>query len=159
MLCKEKYCAKFNKYSLPRDNKKIGLSSGLLLAILPKCPFCFMAFSSTVVLCGEAGTFTATDTHSSLTTFLLSVLFCGITLVSMLLNYHNNRTKFAMLLALAGSSFILFSVTKGGGFALYYCGVAVIFFAVWLNGSVRSFFGKIRTLFSKNTTNKIAQFQ
>ncbi|MDP4264582.1 MAG: hypothetical protein Q8941_18780 [Bacteroidota bacterium] len=133
--------------------------AGLILALLPKCPFCVMAFSSTFVLCGKAGTFTDTHTHSSSTTFLLSALFCGITLAGILFNYRDSRTKYALLLALAGSACILFSVAKGGGLALYYSGVVFIFCGVWLNGSLLFFAGKIRALLTKTSSHKLARFQ
>ena len=159
MLFEKKHCVKFNKYTLPGAKKKFSFFAGLLLALLPKCPFCFMAFSSTFILCDEAGTFTDTHTHSSSTTFLLSALFCGITFVGILFNYRDSRTRYALMLALAGSACILFSVAKGGGLALYYCGVAFIFYGVWLNGSLLFFVGKIRKYFSKNIRNQIVELQ
>jgi uncharacterized membrane protein len=159
MLYKKKQCAKYHKYTLPRTKNKFNFFTGLMLVLLPKCPFCVMAFSSTFVLCGKAGTFTATHTHFSSTTFLLSAFFCAITIVSVLFNYRDSRTKYALLLALAGSSCILFSVAKGGGLALYYFGVLFIFFGVWLNGSLLFFVGKIRALLTKDGSNKIVGLQ
>jgi hypothetical protein len=90
---------------------------------------------------------------------LLSALFCGITLIGIFLNYRDSRTKYALLLALAGSACILFSVTKGGGLTLYYTGVAFIFFGVWLNGSLLFFVRKIRSLLIKNSRKKIVELQ
>lgn len=158
MLFEKKHCVKSDKYNLPHGKKKLGLFAGLLLALLPKCPLCFMAFSSTFVLCDEAGTFTETHTHSSPTVLILSALFCGITLVSMFFNYRDTRTKYALLLVLAGSAFILYSVVAGGGLSLYYSGVVCIFFGVWLNGSLLFFVGKLRNFFIKNRGNRIVQF-
>lgn len=153
MLCESKHCVKYNKYHLPRDKKSISFFTGLLLIVLPKCPFCFIAYSSTFVLCSEAGTFTTTNAHSSSTTFLLSVLFCGITLAGIVFNYRDNRTRYSLLLALTGSACVLFSVAKSGGLALYYSGVLFIFFGVWLNGSLLFLFRKISGFFIR--TEKI----
>jgi hypothetical protein len=158
MVVEKKHCRKLDKYTLPRDKKKISFFAGFMLLLLPKCPFCFMAFSSTFVLCDQAGTFTDTHTHSSSTTFLLSLLFCVITLASIIFNYRGNRTKYALLLALAGSSYILFSIAIGGGLALYYIGVAFIFSGVWLNGSLLFIVGKIRDFLFKNRGNRIVEF-
>lgn len=63
------------------------------------------------------------------------------------------------MLALAGSSCILFSVVKGGGLALYYSGVAFVFCGVWLNGNFLFFVGKIRVFFAKNSRNPIVELQ
>ncbi|KAA9036526.1 hypothetical protein FW778_18065 [Ginsengibacter hankyongi] len=117
-----------------------------------------MAFSSTFVLCDQAGTFMDTHTHSSLTTLILSALFCGIVLVCMLFNYRDNRTRYALLLAFTGSTCLLYSVALGGGLALYYSGVALIFCGVWLNGSLLFFIGKLRNFFIKKSGNRIVQF-
>jgi hypothetical protein len=159
MLFEKKHCVKFNKYVAGRAKKKFSFFAGLILALLPKCPFCFMAFSSTFVLCDQAGTFTDTHTHSSSTTFLLSSLFCGITFAGILFNYHDNRTKYALMLALAGSACIVFSVAMGGGLALYYCGVSFILFGVWLNGRFLFFVRKIRKYFFKDIRNPIIELQ
>lgn len=158
MLFEKKHCVKSDKYNLPRCEKKLSFFAGILLALLPKCPLCFMAFSSTFVLCDEAGTFTDTHTHSSPTVLILSTLFCGITLVSMLFNYRDTRTKYALLLVLAGSACILYSVVEGGGLSLYYSGVACIFCGVWLNGSLLFFVRKLRKFFIKNNDNRMVEY-
>lgn len=159
MLFEKKHCTKFNKYVSPGAKKKFGFFAGILLALLPKCPFCFMAFSSTFILCDQAGTFTDTQAHSSSTTFLLSALFCTITFAGILFNYRDNKTKYALMLAVAGSACILFSIAMGGGLALYYCGVAFIFYGVWLNGSLLFFIRKFRKYFFKNIRNQIVELR
>lgn len=158
MPCVNKQCDKYHQYDLPRKKKKFSFAAGLILALLPKCPFCVMAYSGTLVLCGQAGTLTTTHLYSSATTFLLTALFCIITLAGILLNYRDNRTNYALLLAFAGSSCILFSVARGGGLTLYYIGVLSIFCGVWLNGSLFFFARKIRNLLAKYSSNNIVDF-
>ncbi|AEW01400.1 hypothetical protein Niako_5161 [Niastella koreensis GR20-10] len=63
-----------------------------------------------------------------------------------------------MLLALAGSFCISFSVTVGGGLVLYYSGVLFVFAGVWLNGSLLSFVVKVRALLGKNNSTNPAEF-
>ncbi len=159
MRCEKKQCTAYNEITFTRTKKKLGFIAGLLLALLPKCPFCVMAFSSTFILCGEAGTFTTAHTYTSSTTFFLTLLFCGITLIGIVFNYHGNRTKYALLLALAGSLCILFSVARGGGLTLYYGGVLFVFAGVWLNGNLLFFVAKIRAFFSKDSGNKPVEFK
>lgn len=159
MVVEKKHCRKLGKYTLPQDKKKFSFFAGLLLVLLPKCPLCFMAFSSTFVLCDQAGTFTNTYSHSSSTALWLSVLFCIITLVSIIFNYRGSRTEYALLLALAGSLFILFSVVKSGGLALYYSGVSLVFLGVWLNSSLLFIVGKIRNFLFKNNRYHIVEIQ
>lgn len=154
MRCEKKQCTASNEFTFTRTKKKLGFTAGLLLALLPKCPFCVMAFTSTFVLCGEAGTFTTEHTYTSSTTLFLTLFFCGIALLGIVFNYRGNRTKYAMLLALAGSFCILLSVTRGGSLALYYSGVFFVFAGVWLNGSLLFFVTKIRALLSRNSINK-----
>ncbi len=124
--------------------KYIGLLTGILLALLPKCPFCFVAFSSTLILCGNAGGM-ATRTFSSPATLGFSIGFCLLTLISIILNYRDARTKYAIFLVVSGSCMVILSVTTGGGYAMYYGGILVIFTGVWLNASLLFFIQKIKT--------------
>lgn len=152
------HCIKRGNDRLPAGKRKFSFFSGLMLALLPKCPFCFMAYSSTFVLCDEAGTFTNTHTRSSSTTLMLSLLFCVMILAGILFNYGGNKTRYALLLALAGSSALLFSVVNGGGLALYYSGVLLIFLGIWLNGSLLFVIEKIRNFFLKASKTASCNF-
>lgn len=127
MQCEKKYCTKFNENRFSGSKNKFVFFAGILLFLLPKCPLCFMAFSSTMVLCSQAGILTEMHTTSSLISLLFSSFFCLLVLLGMFFNYRDGRTIYALLLALAGSCCILFSVTKGGGLQLYYVGLAFIF--------------------------------
>jgi hypothetical protein len=131
--------------------------TGLLLALLPKCPFCLVAYSGTVVLCGKGGSVFTSHTISSEATFYSSLVLCGIILTSILLNNRKDaRTAYAFLLATLGSAIVLFSVTRGGGILLYYLGVVTIFGAVWLNGSLLFFVSRLRA-FLKNQPTPVHQ--
>ena len=137
--------------------KNAGLITGLLLALLPKCPFCLVAYSSTVVLCGKGGTQLTNHPVSSGATFYLSLFLCLVILLSILLNNRKDpRTSYAFLLALCGSACILFAVTRGGGIFLYYLGVITVFCAVWLNGSLLFFISRI-SVYMKNRPAAIHQ--
>lgn len=132
--------------------KNAGLFTGILLALLPKCPFCFVAFSSTMMLCGEGGTLASQRTFTSSATILFTVLFCLVALICIILNYRDARTKYAVALAVLGTTFIVLSVTVIGGLPLYYSGVAFVFIAVWLNASLLYLLHKVKNSFSKRAS-------
>lgn len=110
-----------------------GLYATLLLAILPKCPFCMLAFSSTLVLCGkgEDSTVTTVQRHSG--TLYLSLLLCGLTLLGILLNYQRRRTLLALIPTVTGMGLIVFSVTLAGGQFLYYTGIILMLTGILFN--------------------------
>ncbi|MGZ8559680.1 MAG: hypothetical protein ACXWWC_15160 [Chitinophagaceae bacterium] len=138
-------CKPCKKRKAVSENKKpVGLLTTLFLILLPKCPFCLMAFTSTFILCGKAGGVSEmTDTSSSATTIFITSFFCVSVLLSILLNYRDIRTKYALLIAATGCLLILFSVSVGGGLPLYYAGVLLVFFGVWLNASLLYIIRKI----------------
>jgi hypothetical protein len=143
-----------NKSCAPCKNKnrkivsgnQTGLLGGILLAMLPKCPFCYMAFSGTLVLCGNGGGM-FTKTFCSLPTQIFSVTFCLLVLLFIFLNFGDKRTVYAIALAVAGSTMIFYSTTIAGGLILYYSGVVVIFSGVWLNASLLYFIARVRKYF------------
>jgi hypothetical protein len=120
-----------------------GLMTGLLLALLPKCPFCIMAFTGTAVLCGEGSVVEISRTHNSLLTILVTGVLCLVTCMGIALNRRGNRTMYALAIAAAGISMIMFSVIRSGGQPVYYGGITLVFFAVWLNGSLLWFVRKL----------------
>lgn len=126
--------------------KPTGLLSTILLIVLPKCPFCIIAFSSTFILCGNAGG-VSEQTHSYLSplTILITSILCLIVLLSIAFNYRDSRTKYAFILALAGSLLLLYSVCVGGGKSVYYSGAFLIFIGVWLNASLLYVLHKLRS--------------
>lgn len=124
------------KKSTPNPVKHTGIWSLLLLGILPKCPFCIMAYTSTALMCsnGVVSQGSSTTFHSSLTIGIC--IFTGLLVVlGILLNWRDKRTYWSLAWALAGIAMVLYSVMKEGGTQLYYTGVALVFVGVWVNGS------------------------
>lgn len=145
------------KKRVSKGKKQVGLLTTVLLVLLPKCPFCVMAYSGTFILCGKAGGVSETGS-SSPTTIFITLFFCLLVLLSILFNYRDARTRYALLLAVAGSVVIMYSVTAGGGLPFYYAGVILVFTGVWLNASLLYIISRItarRKLIKKMSTEII----
>ena len=133
--CKQKKSA-----SPQRD---AGLWSGLLLLLVPKCPFCFMAFSSVLVFCGEKDAGLHSRNFYSLTTLILTAVFCVTALVSIILYYRPGQGRYALAMAIPGILAIIFSVTMAGGITLYYSGALLVLSGLVRNSGLWSFSEKI----------------
>jgi hypothetical protein len=124
--------------------KSYGLLGGLFLALLPKCPFCVMAYSGTLMLCGKDSLTASTHTYTSVTTIVFTSFFCLLTILSIYFNNRGVRTRNALLLSAVGVCLVFSSVLFFGGWTLYYTGVIILFAGVWLNGSMFYFAGKLK---------------
>src|SRR5688572_15943979 len=152
-------CKPCKKKKIVSEGKKpFGFLTTILLVLLPKCPFCLMAFSSTVILCGKAGGVSEL-TLTSATTIFVTSFFCFLVLISILFNYRDARTKYALLLVATGCALVMCSVCIGGGLLLYYSGVILLFFGVWLNASllyiIRKITSKLKISGDKNYSRQI----
>lgn len=115
---------------------KMSLAAWFLLALLPKCPFCIMAFTSTAILCGEGAMTTVSRTHNSPLTITITAILGLTTLLAILFNRKGARTWYALGLSVPGFVMVLFSVIRNGGQPLYYAGIGLLFLGVWMNGSL-----------------------
>lgn len=128
----------------PAARPKMEVASWLMLALLPKCPFCIMAFTSTAMLCGEGVITTASRTHNSPLTIIITAILGITTLTAILLNRKGSRTFYAFGLAFVGFGMIMYSVIRNGGQPLYYTGILTLFLGVWMNGSLPWLWKSIR---------------
>lgn len=144
MIIRAEQCGNCNKKLNSQTQKNLGILSWILLAILPKCPFCILAYTSTAVLCGKNTLMETQHTNNSIPTVLITSFFCSLILISLLLNFRGKRTKYALALAGLGVLMILISVILRGGEELYFIGVLIVSVAIWLNGSLISIVRKIR---------------
>jgi hypothetical protein len=140
-------CNSCKKANTP-SKRNLGLWGGLILAILPKCPFCVMAYTGTLALCSKETVQVLDHSFSSATTIAVTSFFCLFTLAGIYLNNRGNRTRFALMISAAGTIIVLCSAAFYGGIALYYAGVAIIFAGAWLNGSLLYFINKAKQIFS-----------
>lgn len=136
-------CKSCNSYAKPTSNSGYSWISGILLAVIPKCPFCLLAYSSTMMLCGEGSIINSSATHISPITIVLTSLLGILTLIGIFLNKRGKRTLYALMMALFGMSLLISSVLLGGGELLYYIGTSIVFIAIWFNGSMFWFVNKL----------------
>jgi hypothetical protein len=135
-------CRQCRKAKRPVD--KHAWLTGILMVVLPKCPFCVFAYSSTIMLCSKDAITSTTNLHHSQSTILFTVILCFVTLAGIAFNWRGRRTMYAIGIALTGSLLAVYSVLYGGGEFLYYCGVLLIFTGVWLNGSLLYVINRVR---------------
>jgi hypothetical protein len=113
--------------------KSLGGLASLLIVILPKCPFCILAYSSAVTLCSG----TKLYNHSPAWTSWISIALAGFILLTLLWNYKGYRTLLAIALAFLGSALVLSSELYTGELGTYYAGAVLLLFGIWVNGSFR----------------------
>jgi xanthine/uracil permease len=114
------------------------LLSGLFIAIIPKCSFCVLAYSSAITLCSGKQVYD----HAPQWTSYISVGLAVLTLFFILINYKGWRTILATVLVLIGSGIILRAELITGQLDNYYLGVFVLLLGVWMNASFYYFMKK-----------------
>ena len=107
-----------------------------LLVLLPKCPFCILAYSSTVMMCGKDSFFADVRQHQSGLTIGITASLSLLVLLSIAFNYRDRRSLWSLVIVAVGGSLAIWSTVSGGGEYLYYAGVSMIALGVWLNGSL-----------------------
>lgn len=115
--------------------KSYGFWSGLLLILLPKCPFCLVAYSSTVALC-TSGPGAIPAQHDNTNALIVSLSLSLVILGSVLINFRGWRTWLALLISMSGIVVLNSSLYYCSGSPWYYTGVVLTFFGVWINGSL-----------------------
>ncbi len=110
----------------------------VFIALIPKCPFCILAYSSAITLCSG----TKVYMHSPAWTSWISIALAAMTLLMILLNYRGQRTIIAASLVIIGSAMIMISELYTGEISIYYCGASILLFGVWFNASFYFFYRK-----------------
>ena len=121
--------------------RRTSFLSTFLIIIIPKCPFCIMAYTSAISICGGADYYMTTNNWVSYIPLVLSVLIFGL----LLMNKRGKRTYLSIALCLLGSLFILGTLQTILEPAFYNLGAALLVLAVWLNGNMFSFISFLRS--------------
>ena len=126
------------------------LFGNLLLVLMPKCSFCVLAYTSTILLCTKDETLVASSLHASPLTIAITAVLCLVVLAGVLLNRRGRRTRVALAVVLSGMALMMTTVVRGGGEALYYTGNLLVFAGIWMNGSFLYLWRQLRQAW-KNT--------
>ena len=111
----------------------------ILVAVLPKCPFCIMAYSGAMSLC--SGKMLYPNAHASSAYLLLGIAL--IVVLGIRLNFRGTRTWIATAIASLGVLLLLISQLFYPSEELYYAAVAILFFGIWINGSFLYFYRRL----------------
>ncbi len=146
MPCKQKQkgCLKL---SIP-SNKGSWLSA-ILIILLPKCPFCVMAYSGAMTMCSGKMIYPNSSSESTYFLAFLSILV----LAGIAFNFKGFKTLISLGIAIVGISFLILSQVYWYSEIAYYLSVFIIVMAIWLNGSLTYFLRYIENLlFNQNRT-------
>lgn len=130
-----------------KQKRKLNLSwlPAIIVAILPKCPFCIMAYSGAMTMCSGNMLYPNAGTSASYLTIGIALFV----LLSMILNYKGRKTQVALLLAASGILLMLIGQFFFISMTNYYLGVLLLFFGIWYNGSFLHFYEKYASAFIK----------
>ena len=141
----EKSCSCPSKKKKSVSKSAYPLLSSVFIALLPKCHFCILAYSSAITLCSG----TKIYDHSPEWTSFVSIGLAALTLVFILINYRGKRTVFSAIMVIIGSILIIRTELYTGEIIEYYYGVFLLLIGVWVNASFYYFYYKfIKPVFS-----------
>jgi hypothetical protein len=138
--CKKK--ANINK---PFSQQKLPFLLSLLIAILPKCPFCIFGYTSVMAMCSG----TTIESHKAGNTVAyVPLLLATFVVVSLLMNYKGIKTWYSLGLALLGTLLINWSALWTGNLMAYFIGAFCLFLSIFINGSFAFFWRNLKQKFS-----------
>ena len=124
---------------------------GLLIALIPKCPFCILTYTSAITVCSSKSIGQYTPHWSS----WISIAFAALTLIITLYNYKGQRTLLATAFVSTGSILIIYSELFSGLLPFYYWGCGLLIFGVWVNGSLPFFLRKAFSFLNRLSFMKV----
>jgi hypothetical protein len=86
-----------------------------IILFLPKCPFCIVAYSSSMTMCGAAPLVSHHIDWGAWLAIGLSIIVLG----SIALNFRGKGTYYALFIALIGSLMVVFGIFKANMMLFY----------------------------------------
>ncbi len=138
-----KHCKNCNSrwkvYTFPNSS----FFSAILIILIPKCPFCIMAYSSAITICGGQDIYMTSNNWVSYIPLVLS----AIVILMIIYNNKGTRTWIAASMALISALFILLSHQLMIPDAFYNVGGVGLIVASWTNGNLMSFVNQVSKKF------------
>lgn len=103
---------------------------GFMILILPKCPFCVVAYTSSMAICGAPS---LTEHHTDWGAWL-SLGLAAVCLWSIARNYRGPGTRAALVVATSGLCLLLVGLFMPHAMRCYYAGAALLFLGSLYNG-------------------------
>ena len=141
-------CPACKRLTAKKHIHKLPVFTGIIIALIPKCPFCILAYSSAISVCGSV----QLSQHSPLWTSWISVILALLTLLFIIFNYKGKKTLLAAAIILAGSGLIFWSELQSGALIQYQWGASLLILGVWLNGSFFFFARKLKEFIQQLTS-------
>ena len=129
------------------NSMNFSMISSVMIALIPKCPFCIMAYSSAITVCGGK----SFQGYSPEWTSFISISLAIVPLILILMNYRGKRTLVAFGILLSGILLIIYSEIITGNLTTYYYGGALLIFGIWYNSSFLFFYYKIKDMVKAGT--------
>jgi hypothetical protein len=111
----------------------------IIILLLPKCPFCLVAYSSTITLCSTAGVFTHTKYHTdwgAYAAIFISVLIAVFMMVTYKLSRGYFRYVSMAAMAVCGSLCMYIGIFHAASMTCYYTGAALLVIATFIYSDV-----------------------
>jgi hypothetical protein len=128
-VCKKRTTKTSKKSTLP-------FLFSLVIAFLPKCPFCIFGYSSVLTMCSGATFHTYNPTFWS----GLPLILTALVLISFIFNFKGTKTYVAAGLVFLGALLLYGATFIYGSLMLYFLAVVLIFLGVFVNGSFQYFY-------------------
>ncbi|MCY7359360.1 MAG: hypothetical protein LH609_18270 [Rudanella sp.] len=100
------------------------------MLILPKCPFCVVAYTSSMAICGAP----PVVNHHTDWGGWLGLGLATVCIGSIARNYRGTGTRTAIIIALLGLSLLLFGLFTANAMLWYYAGASLLFLGSFYNG-------------------------
>jgi hypothetical protein len=139
-------CKNQPKVSAPQQRLSFALS--LLIALLPKCPFCIFGYTSVMAMCSGAS---VSSHKAGNAVAYLPMVFAALVIGSLLWNFKGQKTIWALVLAFVGAGLVNWSALWSGNLIAYFSGAFLIFISIFINGSFAFFWNKIKEYFKFNS--------
>jgi len=122
---------------------------GFIIAIIPKCPFCIMAYSGAVTLCSGKSIYPNAGSMTS----VMTIILCAVIISGILLNNRGKKTIISLMIVITGIGLIIASQLVLMDSLSYTIGAFILLFGIWFNGSFDYFYRRITLKFRYIFTN------